>query len=100
MLRMSSLREAAEFLRVLSHPCRLRIVEMLLGGEYCVGELADSCEVPSHVASEHLRLMQHCGLLDSKRDGRKTFYFVVDDYLHDLMSVVRSRYEGKNESIA
>ena len=55
-------------------PHRLRMVQMLLGGRYPVGELAEACEIPSHMASEHLRLMQRCGFLKSETQGRKVYY--------------------------
>ena len=52
--------QAAECLKTLAHPVRLRIVQLLLHGRYTVGELAEDCGVPDNVASEHLRLMQRC----------------------------------------
>ena len=36
-----------------------------------VGELAEDCGIPDNVASEHLRLMQRCGLFASERQGRR-----------------------------
>ena len=86
------LTEAAECLRTLAHPVRLQMVQMLLQGRYAVGELAEACEVPSNVASEHLRLMQHCGLLASEREGRKIYYNVAEPHLRDIMSCVESRF--------
>ncbi|MEO2021192.1 MAG: metalloregulator ArsR/SmtB family transcription factor, partial [Pirellulaceae bacterium] len=68
LIDLESLGEAAECLKTLAHPHRLRIVQMLLSGRYTVGELAEACEIPSHMASEHLRLMQRCGLLGSDKD--------------------------------
>ncbi len=91
----ASLEDAAEFLRLLGHPTRLRIVEMLLGGRYCVGELAEVCGVPQNVASEHLRLMQHCGLLKGKKEGRQTFYRVADEKLSRFVDCIRSCYGKK-----
>jgi hypothetical protein len=38
-----------------AHPARLRMVQRLLYSRYAVGELATACEMPSHMASEHLR---------------------------------------------
>ncbi len=73
-MSLTELEPAAECLRVLAHPVRLRIIQMLLRGRYTVGELAEACEIQSHLASEHLRLMQHCGLLKSEKDGRRTYY--------------------------
>lgn len=89
---LDALTQAAECLKVLAHPHRLRIVQMLIQGRYTVGELADSCEIPSHMASEHLRLMQRCGFLDSEREGRRMFYFVVEPHLKDIMACIQSRF--------
>jgi len=89
---LESLGEAAECLRTLAHPVRLRLLQLLLRGRYTVGDLARACEVQSHMASEHLRLMQHCGLLTSQREGRRTYYAVAEPYLASLMACVEGRF--------
>jgi hypothetical protein len=70
---LPALEQAAECLRALAHPHRLRMVQMLLRGRYAVGELAEACDIPSHMASEHLRLMQRCGFLSSERGPDVSF---------------------------
>ena len=65
---------------------------MLLQGRYTVGELADACEIPSHMASEHLRLMQRCGFLRAEKDGRFVFYTVAEPHLAKIMSCIESRF--------
>jgi DNA-binding transcriptional ArsR family regulator len=89
---LKALGEAAECLRILAHPHRLRMVQMLLQGEYTVGELAEACELPSAMASEHLRLMQRCGFLSSEKDGRKVYYRVAEPHLANIMSCVEDRF--------
>lgn len=89
---LPALEQAAECLKTLAHPHRLRIVQMLLGGRYTVGELADACEIPSHMASEHLRLMQRCGFLTSEKEGRKAFYEVAEPHLEDIMRCVEGKF--------
>ena len=84
--------QAAECLRTLAHPHRLRMVQMLLQGQYTVGELAERCEIPSAMASEHLRLMQRCGFLSSSKDGRRVFYRVSEPHLQSIMSCIESRF--------
>lgn len=86
------LERAAECLRTLSHPVRLRMVELLLSGRYTVGELAEKCGVLQHVASEHLRLMQHCRLLGREKEGRKTFYTVAEPGLAAIMQCIHNRF--------
>ena len=89
---LESLEQAAECLKTLAHPHRLRIVQMLLRGRYAVGELAAACEIPSHMASEHLRLMQRCGFLASIKEGRSVFYEIAEPHLADLMACVTARF--------
>lgn len=93
-LSLAALSQAAECLKTLAHPHRLRMVQMLLQGRYTVGELADACEIASHMASEHLRLMQRCGFLTSEKDGRKTYYAVAEPHLHDILRCIESRFGG------
>jgi DNA-binding transcriptional ArsR family regulator len=87
-----SLAMAAECLKVLAHPHRLRIVEMLLDGRHTVGELAEACGIESNIASGHLRLMQRCGFLAPQREGRSVFYAVTEPCLHDIMACIRKRF--------
>lgn len=89
---MEALSQAAECLRTLAHPHRLRMVQMLLQGKYTVGELAAACEIPSHMASEHLRLMQRCGFLTSEKDGRKAYYQVSEPHLASILTCVEARF--------
>lgn len=89
---INQLEQAAECLKTLAHPHRLRIVQMLLQGRYTVGELAEACEIPSHMASEHLRLMQRCGFLTSEKEGRKAFYQVSEQQLASIMGCIESRF--------
>lgn len=84
--------QAAECLRTLGHPVRLRMVELLLNGRYTVGELAEACGIPSHMASEHLRLMKVCGFLGSEREGRRIYYHVAEPHLESLMECIRKRF--------
>jgi DNA-binding transcriptional ArsR family regulator len=90
---LPALEQAAECLKILAHPHRLRIVQMLLRGRYTVGALAEACEIPSHMASEHLRLMQRCGFLASEKEGRKSFYEVAEPHLENIMQCVEARFD-------
>lgn len=90
---MESLVSAADCLKTLGHPHRLRMAQMLLQSEFNVGELARACDIPSHMASEHLRLMSDRGLLDRERRGRFIYYRVAEPGLADILRCVESRYE-------
>lgn len=92
LTNLAALEQAAECLRTLAHPHRLRMVQMLLQQQYSVGELAEACEIPSHMASEHLRLMQRCGFLNAEKQGRFVYYAVCEPHLANIMSCIESRF--------
>lgn len=89
---IEALTDAAECLKTLAHPHRLRMVQMVLQGRYSVGELAEACGIPSHMASEHLRLMQRCGFMNAEKEGRSVFYNVAEPHLASIMACVEARF--------
>ena len=91
---LDALEEAAECLKTLAHPHRLRMIQMLLRDRYTVGQLAEACGIPSHMASEHLRLMQRSGFLTSEKDGRKAFYQIAEPHLANILACVEARFGG------
>jgi DNA-binding transcriptional ArsR family regulator len=91
-LSAPSLAQAAECLKVIAHPARLHMIQLLLEDDYTVGELAAACDIPSNSASEHLRLLQRCGLLQSARDGRQVYYQVADPCLSKIMDCIVNRF--------
>jgi DNA-binding transcriptional ArsR family regulator len=93
---LPALEQAAECLKTLAHPHRLRIVQMLLRERYSVGQLAEACGIPSNMASEHLRLMQRCGFLNSVRDGRHIYYEIAEPHLARIMACIEDRFGRKS----
>jgi len=91
---LKALEQAAECLKTLAHPHRLRMVQMLLQGRYPVGELSVACGIPSHMASEHLRLMQRCGFMTSEKDGRNVYYQIAEPHLANIMACIVARFGG------
>ncbi len=90
--RVGHFAEAAECLKTLAHPVRLRVVQMLLHGRFTVGELAEDSEIPDNAMSDHLRLLQRCGFLISQREGRRVYYQVAEPHLEKLMACIEGRF--------
>lgn len=92
-LDIDSLTAAAECLKALAHPHRLQIVQLLLSGkQLSVNEIAEHCELNQPTTSDHLRLMQRCGFLNSQRSGRTVYYSVAEPHLADIMACIQSRF--------
>ena len=86
------MQEAAGCLRVLAHPVRLQMVELLLDHRLSVGELAEITNTPQNVTSEHLKRLQTHGLVGRERDGRRVICFVVEPGLRSIIQCIQARY--------
>ncbi len=64
----------AQICRVLGHPRRIQILELLAEGERSNAELLRALGVSKVNLSQHLALMRHVGLLESRQQGRETFH--------------------------
>jgi len=96
LLEMDSLCKAATCLKVLSHPARLRIVDILMQGSYPVHEIARLCSLPAHQTCEHLRMMLGHGLLGSRRDGRTVLYNIANPNLPGIIECIRKNCNGNS----
>jgi ubiquinone/menaquinone biosynthesis C-methylase UbiE/DNA-binding transcriptional ArsR family regulator len=63
-----------KYLRALSDPTRLRIVALLDKDELSVNELQEITRMGQSRISTHLGLLQDAGLVQSRREGKRTFY--------------------------
>lgn len=79
----------ASTFRVLGHPARVRILELLRDGERSVGSLQAELELDSSGASQHLAALRRIGFVTSRREGTSVYYSVSDERIFDLLAVAR-----------
>ena len=65
---------AADFLRTLAHPARLRMVCALLGGDLTAGELAQRTGLRAPALSQQAMVLEAGGLITRQRDARTVRY--------------------------
>ncbi len=94
LIPMDTLGQAAALLRVLAHPHRLRVVELLKDDRLSVGELSAALDLPPAAVSQHLSLMKAHRILDSKRDGREVYYRVVNRHALNVINCIRKHGPG------
>jgi DNA-binding transcriptional ArsR family regulator len=79
----------AQLFRVLGHPVRIRILELLSDGERTVGELQAELNVDSSGTSQHLGALRQQGVLQSRREGSSVYYGIRDPRVSQLLAVAR-----------
>jgi ArsR family transcriptional regulator len=63
--------------RALSDWTRLRILNLLQGGEVCVCDLVGVLESPQPTVSRHLAYLRKAGLVQARKDGVWAYYQLV-----------------------
>ena len=93
----------AGLFRVLGHPARVRILELLREGERSVGALQAELGLESGATSQHLAALRRVGLVEARRAGTSVFYGAADERVFDLLeagrSIVARQLEGQQSML-
>lgn len=84
-------------LRALSDPTRLRIVALLEKNELSVNELQEITRMGQSRISTHLGLLQDAGLVQSRREGKRTFYKLNTQENGTVSEFIQLAIRGANE---
>ena len=73
------LARAADLLKTLAHPARLRVVDLLnAAGRLPVAAITEHLGLTQSATSQHLNHMRRVGLLESERRGKEVWYSIAD----------------------
>ena len=83
------LRVAAETLKAVAHPVRLRIIEILENGEKSVSEICARLGTKQSLTSQQLNRMKDKGVLNSRREGNLVFYSIANPRVINVIHCIR-----------
>jgi len=69
-----NIKQATEFLKIISEENRLKILCILRDGEKCVCEIWQFLNLPQNLISHHLKVLKDFGLISSRKESLKVFY--------------------------
>ena len=79
----------SQFFSALSHPVRLRILDILAQDETCVCHLSAALEQRQAYVSQQLAILKDAGLISDRKDGLYVYYSLADKELSLLMQQAR-----------
>lgn len=85
----AGLSKAADVIKVIGHPDRLKILEFLEDGEKAVGEIQDCLDLPQAIVSQHLARMRGWNIVDARRDGTHVFYRIIEPKVGHVLDCIR-----------
>ena len=84
----------AEFFRVLAHPIRIRILEILSVGDRTVQELQDALQLDQPLVSQHLAVLRGKNVVVARKLGTTVKYAVRDPLVAELLKTARLIFEN------
>lgn len=84
------MKKTTALFKALAHDTRLRILNLLLGGEVCVCRIMEILHLPQSTASRHLGILKNAGLVEDRRDGIWVHYSLSKEQLPLALQVMEA----------
>ena len=92
-LSIEDLARMAKVLKLLAHPYRLKIVDLLeTEGPAPVHRLMEQLDLPQAVTSNHLKKMLRIGLVECQRRGKEVWYSLGDRRSLTILNCMRAKH--------
>lgn len=85
----------ADFFRALSHPVRIRILELLVRDEFSVQELQEKLGLSQPAVSQQLSVLRASNIVAGTKEGVTVRYRVRDPLVGDLLAVARRLFDNQ-----
>jgi DNA-binding transcriptional ArsR family regulator len=94
--------DESRMFKVLTHPARLEILDILRNGEQCVCHLEAHLGYRQAFISQHLTILRESGLVEIRRDGWNVYYRICDERIFSLLDISRKiiGHQNKNENLS
>lgn len=84
--------DVALICKALSDANRLQIVQMLSGGEKCGCKILERFEITQPTLSHHMKVLCECGLVESRKEGKWSYYSLNCETLHSFKDFIGSLF--------
>jgi DNA-binding transcriptional ArsR family regulator len=80
----------ADLLRVLGHPARIRVLELLAERDHAAGELLERIPIEAGSLSQQLAVLRRAGLVGQRRDAGAVVYTLLVVEVRDVLLAART----------
>ena len=88
--------DCVQFCRAMADDTRQQILEMLLEGEMCVGDIVDAFAMSQPTISHHLNVLRQSGLVNSRKEGKQVFYAINRDNVAECCGRLVARFDAQD----
>ena len=90
--------QLADVAKALSHPARIKILQVLTDKNRCIcGEIVEVLPLSQSTVSQHLKELKRVGLIDGEVEGPKTCYCINYEKLDAVQQMFTSLFGRINK---
>lgn len=86
-------------LKALSHPIRLKIIDLLKDGRRCVCEIQPNVNHGQSNLSQHLKILKDANIITQEKEGPKVFYEVKYEEVFEILKLTETVVDKQVEDI-
>lgn len=79
--------DLSELFKIFGDSTRVKIINVLLNNELCVGDIADKINVSQSAVSHQLRILKDSKLVKFRKEGNMTYYYLADDHVEKIFKM-------------
>jgi len=84
----------AEFFKALSHPLRIKILEVLANGKLGVNEIQSEIGSEGSTVSQQLMVLRNKNIVVGTKNGNRVIYSLRDPLIIDLLQVAKQIFNN------
>ena len=89
LLHEDILLEMADFYKALSDSTRIKILDVLYEGEFCVCDISVLINMTKSATSHQLKYLREMNLIKSRRQGKEVYYSLADRHVKEVLEISR-----------
>ena len=89
--------QEVKLFKALANPARLQILHLLAERPFCVNALVRRLSLSQPAISQHLKVLENAGFVQSNKDGYWVHYTLVSERIEECLAFLNHLKEGGEE---
>ncbi len=82
--KQKDIKLTVDLFKIFSDYTRLRIIALLITGEFCVQEISDHLKTSQSATSHQLRMLRDLNVVKTRKEGKLVYYSLLDHHIKEL----------------
>jgi ArsR family transcriptional regulator len=82
--KVENIKDTVQLFKIFSDNTRLRIIDLLVTGEFCVQDISEQLETSQSAISHQLKLLRDLNVVRTRKMGKQVFYSLQDNHIKEI----------------